>query len=357
MRMLDLFSGIGGISLAADWAEIETVAFCEIEPFCQKVLKKHWPDVPIIADVKDVTKQSLIDLDVIDHGGTRTIDIVCAGYPCQPFSVAGKREGEGDDRHLWPEVIRIIEELRPRWFVGENVAGHITMGLDQVLSDLGRANYTCQSFLIPAAAVGTPHRRDRVFIVGYTEHHGHAAPTIRGSINPASNWEQEGQNQAGESSGTSRSGNDEVMANPDCQRESQSSGDIKESGERAFYSGQVVAHSYGKGLQRTSNSGEVGRGGEECVEQFVRCDQSQTSRQSQSGMGGMLDGLSDRLDGYRWPAGLGQEQHDWEPPRVITGVKHRAPRLKGLGNAVVPQQIYPILVAIKQIDDQLQLTM
>src|SRR5690606_12392126 len=102
VRMLDLFSGIGGMALAAEWAGIETVAFCEIEPYCQKVLKKHWPTVPIYTDVRKLTRERLEKDGVIGNG--RTIDLICGGYPCQPFSVAGKRRGTEDDRYLWPEM-------------------------------------------------------------------------------------------------------------------------------------------------------------------------------------------------------------------------------------------------------------
>lgn len=163
-----MFSGIGGIDLAAHWAGMETVAFCEREPFPQKVLKKHWPDVPIYDDVKTLTKARL-EADGIDTG---TIGIISAGYPCQPESYAGKRQGEADDRWLWPEAFRIIQEIQPRWFVGENVAGHITMGLDNVLDDLESINYETQTFVIPAAAVGAFHRRDRVFIASYSKREG-----------------------------------------------------------------------------------------------------------------------------------------------------------------------------------------
>src|SRR5690606_22214474 len=163
--MLDLFSGIGGMSLAADWAGIETVAFCEIESYCQKVLRKHWPHIPIYTDVRELTRERLEKDGVIGDG--RAIDIVCGGYPCQPFSVAGKRGGAEDDRHLWPEMFRLIEELRPAWVVGENVAGHVSLGLDDVLSDLENAGYQARAFVIPAAAVGAPHRRDRVFVVAH----------------------------------------------------------------------------------------------------------------------------------------------------------------------------------------------
>lgn len=164
MKALSLFSGIGGIDLACEWAGIETVAFCEREPFPQKVLQKHWPDIPIYDDVCTLTRARL-EADGIDCG---TIGIISAGYPCQPYSVAGERQGEDDDRALWPEVKRLLEEIRPRWFVGENVAGHITLGLDGVLSDLDDIGYTCQPVVLPAAAVGAPHRRDRVFIIANT---------------------------------------------------------------------------------------------------------------------------------------------------------------------------------------------
>lgn len=159
MKMLSLFSGIGGIDLAAQWAGIETVAFCEIEPFCQKVLKKHWPNVPIFEDVKKLGKEALED------AGIGRVDIVAGGYPCQPYSLAGERKGHEDDRALWPEMFRIISEVRPDWVVGENVAGHVSLGLDNTLSDLESVGYSCQAFVIPARAVGAVHSRERLFIV------------------------------------------------------------------------------------------------------------------------------------------------------------------------------------------------
>lgn len=167
MNKLSLFSGIGGIDLAAEWAGMTTVAFCEREPFPQRVLRKHWPNVPIYDDVCTLSREVLERDGIIGPG--RAIDIISAGYPCQPFSNAGKRRGAEDDRHLWPEVKRLLSEIRPRWFVGENVAGHITLGLDDVLIDLESIGYTAQPVVIPACAVGAPNRRDRVFIVAYSE--------------------------------------------------------------------------------------------------------------------------------------------------------------------------------------------
>lgn len=153
LKVLDLFSGIGGFSLGLERTQgFETVAFCEIDPFCQKVLKKHWPDVPIYNDVR-----------TLDYDGA--VDVITGGYPCQPFSTAGRRKGQDDDRHLWPAMLRLIQKYRPTWVIGENVAGHISMGLDDVLSDLADINYGARTFIIPACAVDAKHRRDRVWIV------------------------------------------------------------------------------------------------------------------------------------------------------------------------------------------------
>jgi DNA (cytosine-5)-methyltransferase 1 len=301
VRKLSLFSGIGGIDLAAHWAGMETVAFCEREPFPQKVLKKHWPNVPIYDDVCTLTAERLKEDGIIGPG--RTIDIISAGYPCQPESHAGKRKGEKDDRWLWPEVRRLINEIRPRWFVGENVFGHVSLGLDTVLSDLEGDNYTAEAIVIPAASVGAPQRRDRVFIVAYTEGNSSRGLSIR--------------------TGTENT--------------------------RLTCSGKNVA--YTKSERSSKERKNQFKGSEE---RFTWSDYSRRNRgPTESRLGRVLDGFSARLDEHRWPAGLGQPQFDWEPPRVATDVKDRVGRLKALGNAVNPVQIYPIMAAIKAIDDLL----
>lgn len=158
VRHLDLFSGIGGFALAARMVGgIETVGFCEIDPWAQKVLAKNFPGVPIHDDVKT--------LEGNEYG---RIDLISGGYPCQPFSHAGYRKGSKDDRHLWPEMRRIIESARPRWVVAENVDGHVSLGLDQVLSELEAIGYTSTATVIPACAVDAQHRRDRVWVMGYS---------------------------------------------------------------------------------------------------------------------------------------------------------------------------------------------
>lgn len=161
MKVLDLFSGIGGFSIGLEKAGFETVAFCEIEDYPRAVLRRHWPDIPIYRDVKQLTGEQLRADGIIP-------DVIVGGYPCQPFSLAGVRRGEEDDRHLWPEVRRLVNEIRPTWCIFENVAGHITMGLDEVLSDLEAEGYATRPFVIPACGVDAPHRRDRVFVVAYS---------------------------------------------------------------------------------------------------------------------------------------------------------------------------------------------
>jgi len=146
------FSGIGGFDLAAQWAGIETTWQIENNPFCQKVLRKNFPEAKIYGDIYETRE-------------LEPVDIITGGFPCQPFSQAGKRQGKADDRYLWPEMLRIITEVKPTWIIAENVAGIINMALDQVLFDLEMADYSCQTIIIPACAVNAPHRRDRVWII------------------------------------------------------------------------------------------------------------------------------------------------------------------------------------------------
>jgi len=160
MRHLDLFSGIGGFALAAQkvWGEeYKNVGFCEIEKYPQQILKKHWPNAIIYDDIRRLEL------------GRDTADLITGGFPCQPFSSAGKRRGKEDDRDLWPEMFRVIQSVRPCWVVGENVANFVNMELERSISDLENAGYSVQSFVIPAISIGAPHKRNRVYIVAYTQ--------------------------------------------------------------------------------------------------------------------------------------------------------------------------------------------
>lgn len=167
MTHLGLFEGIGGFSLAARWMGWETLAWCEWNEFGQKVLRYHFPEAEGFGDITktDFTKYA------------NRIDIVTGGFPCQPFSVAGKRKGTEDERHLWPEMLRAIGEIQPSWVVGENVIGLINWNgglvFDQVQTDLEAQGYEVFAYVLPACAKNAPHRRDRVWFVAYSVSNGH----------------------------------------------------------------------------------------------------------------------------------------------------------------------------------------
>jgi DNA (cytosine-5)-methyltransferase 1 len=157
MNHLDLCSGIGGWGLAARWAGLNTVGFAEIEPYACKVLAKQFPN---ITNYGDITK--------LDYEKIKEISIVTASLPCQPFSVAGKRGGKSDDRYLWDAYFEVIENIKPTWTVCENVTGLVSMGIEDLLSKMESQGYKIQTFIIPASGVGAPHRRDRVWIIAYS---------------------------------------------------------------------------------------------------------------------------------------------------------------------------------------------
>lgn len=164
---LSLFSGIGGLDLAAEMAGFVTVGQCEWADYPTKVLEKHWPDVPRWRDIRTLTKESFYE-----RTGLRTVDVISGGFPCQPFSVAGKHRGKEDDRYLWPEMLRVIGELRPTWVLGENVPGIVNLALDEVLSDLEDIGYKSRAFIVPACGVDAPHRRDRACIMAHSVNWG-----------------------------------------------------------------------------------------------------------------------------------------------------------------------------------------
>lgn len=160
MKHLDIFSGIGGFALAASWVwgdEHDIHSFVEIEPFCQKVLKKHWPDVPIHPNIKDYK-----------HDGT-AIDLLTGGFPCQPYSIAGKRGGATDDRAIWKEMLSVIKKAYPTWIIGENVANSLNMVIENAILDLEEQGYEVRPFDIPACSVEAFHLRQRIFIVAHAK--------------------------------------------------------------------------------------------------------------------------------------------------------------------------------------------
>jgi DNA (cytosine-5)-methyltransferase 1 len=159
LKVLDLFSGIGGFSLGLEsTGNFKTIAFCEKDEFCQKVLQKNFKNIPIEGDIRNV------------KGEKYKADVVTGGFPCQPFSVAGKRKGTDDDRYLWDETIRVVRECKPKWFIGENVEGLINiqegMVLRQVQTDLEKEGFEVQCLIIPASGIGAWHQRKRIWIIG-----------------------------------------------------------------------------------------------------------------------------------------------------------------------------------------------
>ena len=200
IKILDICSGIGGFSLGLEsTGGFDTVAFCEFDDFCRKVLNKHWPDVPIYKDLKEIGNEP--------ERIIQDFDLICGGIPCQPFSVAGKKKGKEDDRHLWPYMYEIIKHKKPSWVIVENVGGFVNVALDDVCLDLEAQGYATQSFIIPACSVEAPHRRDRIWILGKNLENPRRA-LRQGRIEQGENADEVGQGDADQlerSGGTSRS--------------------------------------------------------------------------------------------------------------------------------------------------------
>lgn len=375
---LSLFSGVGGIDLAAEWAGFTTVGQCEWADYPTAVLERHWPDVPRWRDIRTLTKE-----DFSARTGLETVKLVSGGFPCQPFSVAGKREGEDDDRYLWPEMLRVIRELRPDYVLGENVVGILSIAGRQVCEDLEREGYDVAVFDYEAASVGAPHRRARVFFVG----HRRDVENARCALRQGGVVEREDESEARRRNADldkRSSGSCEPLADANGRagdaRNVTESRETEQSESRTNSAGKWrnVADTNGSRLQKARTELETARterdGEGDVANTNVERRQeigdeagnteerqgawkpvttngaSDTERQPQSGLGRVTDGLPAGLDAHRWPAMLGQEQHDWEPPRVSVGAKDRANRLKCLGNSVVPQQVYPILRAIATVE-------
>jgi DNA (cytosine-5)-methyltransferase 1 len=298
MKVLDLFSGIGGFSIGLEKAGFETVAFCEIEDYPRAVLKRHWPDIPIYRDVKQLTGEQLRADGIIP-------DVIVGGYPCQPFSLAGVRRGEKDDRHLWPEVRRLVNEIRPAWCIFENVAGHITMGLDEVLSDLEAEDYATRPFVIPACGVDAPHKRDRVWIVAHTRHKPRW-DSISGSVRGNGTRQHAERKRSDEAAETARpSETPETVADTDSFRLQGSRS--QQQTTRVARKGKDVADASSKRLQGRTKGQVYGVGN--------------ISKQS-------TQGGEDRREFWPTEPNVG---------RVADGVPARSHRIKALGNAVVPQ--------------------
>ena len=280
MRHVDLCSGIGGFALGFEWAGLsKPVLFCDIDPWCRKILAQHWPHVPIADDVKVLANDPIRNVP--------DCDILTAGYPCQPFSVAGKRKGTEDDRHIWPYIRRIVAQKRPAWCVFENVYGHISMGLDEVLSDLESESYAARAFVVPACGVNAPHRRNRLWIIArnMADPEGFGGNERHNEKREATGREQGIQGEVGTCGGT--------LADTDSERGC--------SGNPERQNAATTGQSPG--------------------------DQRNHARRMET-----------------WDA-------EPELGRVAHGIPNRTHRLKGLGNAIVPQIAEQIALTIRKVSE------
>lgn len=317
----------------------------EIDPFCTKVLEKHWPNVRRYEDVRKV--HGALGRTHHERGGSMdgefllggeagdcpsclpAVDLICGGFPCQPFSVAGKQRGKEDDRHLWPEMFRIVSELRPTWVVGENVPGLVRLGLDEVLSDLEGIGYSTQTFDIPACAVDAPHVRHRVWIVANAQRGGCGSDGECGSMEGVRGGRAHDSMPVTES-GT-RAGEDVAYA--DLQGPQGRDGAVMRKCSRERIVGAGDSHDvpdpiifnddgtgYGTGTVCGEQRGPSGLQG--CGSRWL----------PEPGMGGLAHGLPGRLVRSRFADG------SWEEgiPRVEAGVKGRVSKLRAFGNAVYP---------------------
>lgn len=316
---LSLFSGIGGLDLAAEAAGFVTVGQCEWADYPTKVLEKHWPDVPRWRDIRTLTGDSFYE-----RTGLRTVDVISGGFPCQPFSVAGKHGGKDDDRYLWPEMLRVIHELRPTWVLGENVPGIVNLALDTVLSDLENQGYETQSFIIPACGVDAPHKRERVAILAYAIDGGGA---LRG------NRQLQDAPENGRPGSDHRGGTASAFAGERRENKPATSG-VADGLRTTIYKDYPYSESFR--LQRCSDQPLL---------DFTDCSSREREREREAEPVPPSAGRA---------SGMHSAWQDWpnEPnmDRVVDGLPNRMDRIKCLGNAVVPQQFYPFFAAIAEIE-------
>ena len=309
---VDLCSGIGGFALGFEWAGLsKPVMFCDTEAWCRKILRKHWPDVPIEEDVKELANDP--DGLIPDTDPRRTI--ITAGYPCQPFSVAGARRGTEDDRHIWPHILSIVQAKRPSWCVFENVYGHISLGLDEVLSDLEGQEYAARPFIVPACGVDAPHRRDRLWIIAKNVADSSGA-------RPQRHMEQQAK-QADAFIGCSEDVADAQSLHSDGGGEHSQQSKRQEPKLRNGGSSDDVADANGQ----RGRSGNPERQDAEAARQSSRRPRNNTR---------------------------GVETWNPEPAvgRVANGIPSRVDRLRGLGNAIVPQIAMQIGKTIREVELQ-----
>ena len=352
-KLLDLFSGIGGFSLGAEANGIPTVAFVEKDPFCQKVLRKHWSNIPIISDIRKVKGEDY---------ETDGVTIVSGGFPCQPFSQAGKRKGTDDDRYLWDETLRVVTETKPRWFIGENVDGLVNiqdgMVLRSVQDDLEKEGFKVQCLVIPSSSIGAWHQRKRIWIIGEN------VSNTNDSRDRTSKH------------GTERQGNktdDQGRQGQSQSKPSRHSQDVSNTiGELSDGCSSTTRLSPEKQEWMVSHSQEYK---DKVWGETKRCDQQTGSRGYVSDTtvkrlerhGSQSSDLQESKERQDSSDRGSQEQHTWwQTESKIRGVPHgisyeldkdRANRIKALGNSIVPQiayQLFKSIVTVTKEDDHEQ---
>ena len=358
MRVLDLFSGIGGFALAGQWVwgdDHEIVGFCEIDKYCHKVLNKNFPGVPIYEDIQQLNGKDFND-----------IDLITGGFPCQDISVAGKGAGieEGTRSGLWFEMLRIISEVRPRFALIENVPMLTIRGGTRVIADLTKIGYDAEWTIIGADDVGAWHKRKRIWIVAYpndkrlrtrigrtnlnNKEKSRAGYNnrIRGRANVKRNNIKTSKNEKVEfsNSNDTRNRTSTSRINKDRKKKNQKRKDISQF-ESSRYS-KDVSNSNSRPRKAQHQERVLGKSNKEGKAERHSNANIQRRREgnTKQRVGGMANGLSDRLDRYwiREPEGI---------PRVATGQTNRVQRLKGLGNAIVPQVAYKVMKMIKDCDE------
>ncbi len=366
LKVLDLFSGIGGFSLALEsTGHFQTIGFVENDEYCQAVLQHHFPEVPILGDIKNVTKETV---------PTRP-DVICGGFPCQPYSVAGDQRAKDDPRHLWPEMLRIIKEQKPTWVVGENVSGLVKLGLDEILDEMEDQGYSTRTFNIPAFSVGAPHQRQRLWIIGHLgdpEHNGSPTPERERGLLKQSE-EPKKQISIWESEGTSSASGD--VANPDNERvRSRIGGDDfdyeEESGEGGVDGEGSAGDDEWYDTSPTQDEGvdvsnpdntrdrtqehRVDEDGKKNIQGRQEHTQSKSSRHGADIPNPNGKGLQGQRKKYKLPKSKrkreigGSSWWDIEPNvgRVAYGVPNRVFKLRALGNSIIPQIAQKIGYAI-----------
>jgi DNA (cytosine-5)-methyltransferase 1 len=323
IKFVDLFAGIGGFSLGLERAGMECVGHVELEPFCQKILKKHWPDVPLVGDIRDVTKESF-----------EAVDLICGGPPCQPISHAGKRRGEEDDRWLWGEALAVVAMYEPRWVLFENPLGILTMGIDGILAELEGLGYEVGLVDIPACAVNAPHLRHRVWILGHTRHASGRKDDSSGYCHKEGQRIQPDGTKTHDFSGNASQGNlghTEGILGGQFDRERSA-----HQGNLADASQQRINGSGDAGKRRRAESTDndkLGHSDRQGLEER-QVPENRTRNIWKNRETITSPGWSD----YQWIRGWDGKNRRVKPGiRLLAdGVPQRVARLKALGNAVVP---------------------